>query len=134
MKRRDIDRIGLLLIRDGKILGARTRGKVTFYLPGGKREPGESDLETLRREIREELGTGIKEDSVRPYKVFRAEADGKPKGTMLTMATLFAELAGDEHPCSEIEELGWFSYSEVGRFGKIDKLIFNDLYREGYLK
>ena len=134
MKNRDIDRIGLLLIRDGKILGARTRGRTTFYLPGGKRETGESDLDTLRREVREELGTEVVESSVKPYKIFRAEADGKPKGTMLTMSTLFAELAEEGRPCSEIEELGWFSFAEVARFGKIDKLIFNDLHKEGYLR
>jgi len=50
-----IDNVALVHIHDRKLLVARSRGKDRWYLPGGKREPGESDEETLTREIREEL-------------------------------------------------------------------------------
>ncbi|HET6311147.1 MAG TPA: NUDIX domain-containing protein [Candidatus Nitrosotalea sp.] len=36
-----------------RLLTVRTSGKDAFYLPGGKREPGESDLDALLREVRE---------------------------------------------------------------------------------
>jgi len=35
------------------VLSTRSKGKDTYYLPGGKRESGESDLDTLEREIDE---------------------------------------------------------------------------------
>ena len=129
-----IDRVGLLLIRDGRLLGARTKGKTTFYIPGGKREGDETDLQCLEREIREELGAEITPGSVKPYRLYVDEADGKPAGTMLHMMTIFAELGTDPVPSSEIEEIGWFSYEDVVRFGKIDRQIFEDLKREKYIR
>ncbi len=52
---RIIDKVAWLRIEDGRILSTRSHGKDVFYFPGGKREPGESDLDTLTREIAEEL-------------------------------------------------------------------------------
>ena len=37
-----------------------------FYIPGGKREGAESDLQTLLREIREELAVTLIPETVRP--------------------------------------------------------------------
>ena len=45
-----IDKIAWIHLDDGKILSTRSRGKDVYYLPGGKREPGETDLDTLVRE------------------------------------------------------------------------------------
>lgn len=129
-----IDRTGLLLIRDHKLLGARTKGKTTFYIPGGKREGNESDEECLAREIKEELGAYVVPGSVIPYKLYVDEADGKPAGTMLHMMTMFASLESEPVPSSEIEEIAWFGYGEVYRFGKIDKQIFEDLHKDGYIR
>ncbi|MEV5840425.1 NUDIX domain-containing protein [Streptomyces sp. NPDC051985] len=48
-----------VLVRDGRVLVTRNRGVDVFYFPGGKREPGGSDAETLAREIDEELQSRI---------------------------------------------------------------------------
>ena len=58
-----IDKIAWIRLEDGAILSSRSRGKDVYYLPGGKREPGESDVDTLVREIREELSVAIVPDS-----------------------------------------------------------------------
>ncbi|MFT6248830.1 MAG: hypothetical protein ACJAZQ_002039 [Cognaticolwellia sp.] len=42
---REIDKLAWLYIREGKILSARSKNKELFYIPGGKREKGESDEE-----------------------------------------------------------------------------------------
>src|SRR5579885_2795901 len=54
-----------LLARDGRYLIARRRREAhlggLWEFPGGKREPGESPEDCLRRELREELGIEITE-------------------------------------------------------------------------
>jgi hypothetical protein len=52
MTGRTIDKIAWILLDGGRILSTRSRGKDVYYLPGGKREPGESDVRTLVREVR----------------------------------------------------------------------------------
>jgi 8-oxo-dGTP diphosphatase len=42
--------------REGRILLVRKRNAVFFMQPGGKLEEGETELETLARELNEELG------------------------------------------------------------------------------
>jgi 8-oxo-dGTP pyrophosphatase MutT (NUDIX family) len=53
----DIDRIGVLILRGDRILLCRkNRESARLILPGGRIEPGESDLDCLAREIREAFG------------------------------------------------------------------------------
>jgi 8-oxo-dGTP pyrophosphatase MutT (NUDIX family) len=61
-----IDKVALIRLADGKILSTRSRGKDVYYLPGGKREPGETDVQTLARENREELDVAIAPDGATP--------------------------------------------------------------------
>ena len=52
--------VGAALLRDGRVLASRRTGPshlAGFWeFPGGKVEDGESDVEALERELREELG------------------------------------------------------------------------------
>ncbi|MCU1692758.1 MAG: mismatch repair protein MutT [Frankiales bacterium] len=52
--------VGAALVRDGRVLASRRTGPPSlaglWEFPGGKVEPGESDVEALVRELREELG------------------------------------------------------------------------------
>ncbi|UOQ75947.1 NUDIX domain-containing protein [Hymenobacter sp. 5516J-16] len=50
-----IDKIAWLHLHEGRLLSTRSRGKDRYYIPGGKREAGETDAQTLLREIKEEL-------------------------------------------------------------------------------
>ncbi|MGH1562030.1 NUDIX domain-containing protein [Mumia sp. DW29H23] len=55
--------VGVALVRDGRVLAARrTRPAAAaggWELPGGKVEPGESEIEAARREVAEELGCDV---------------------------------------------------------------------------
>ena len=67
-----IDKSAWLHLHDGRILSTRSRGKDRYYLPGGKREPGETDADTLLREIREELTVTLDPASLQLRGVFTA--------------------------------------------------------------
>lgn len=62
-----------LIVREGRYLIARRKAGVhlggLWEFPGGKREPGESLEDCLRREIREELGVEI--TGLVPFQVLR---------------------------------------------------------------
>ncbi len=128
-----IDKIALLYIKDGRILSSRSRGKDTWYLPGGKRKGLEGDLETLHREIKEELSVNIIPGSETFRGFFEAQAHGKAEGTTVRMTCYSAELDGIPRPDHEIEELAWFTYADRDKGSPVDKLIFDDLYSKGLI-
>jgi 8-oxo-dGTP diphosphatase len=60
-----MEKIAWVVIRDGRLLVARNRDREKFYLPGGRREAGETDAQTLAREVAEELTAVIVESTSR---------------------------------------------------------------------
>ena len=59
MSQPELHGVGVLVVRDGKVLMGRrvsSHGRGTWAPPGGKAEPGETDEETARRELVEETG------------------------------------------------------------------------------
>ena len=94
------------VIRDagGRVLTVRKRGTTAFMLPGGKREPGEADLQALSRELFEELGCDLA--SADHLGTYDAPAANEPD-TRVYGAIYLAEVAGGVLPQAEIEELLW---------------------------
>src|SRR5688572_20087553 len=109
---KNIQKSAWICIKNGKYLVVRAKGKDSFYLPGGKPEPGETNEEALIREIKEELGVDLVRDSIKFAKTFSAQAHGKPEGVMLDMHLYFADYEGDFKPDNEIEELKWITSAE----------------------
>ena len=56
---KEVDKVAFIEIQNGQILSTKSKGKTKYYIPGGKREKGESDEQTLIREIAEELSVAI---------------------------------------------------------------------------
>lgn len=128
---KEIDKIAFIYLKDKKILSSLSKGKDTYYIPGGKREEGESDEETLMRECKEELTIEIKKDSIQYYGTFEAQAHGKAEGVLVRMTCYLADFEGDLVPSSEIQELRWLDYNDLDKISPVDKLIFKDLYEKG---
>lgn len=104
---RPINKVGLALIRDKRLLLARNRGAAVFQIPGGKVEPHDTDdAAALVREIREELGLDLNRGALNFLGLFSAEAAGKP-GQLVTVKLYRTEVAGVPAPQSEIEALIW---------------------------
>ena len=96
------------LIRDdaGRVLLVRKRGTAAFMQPGGKRDTGESDVAALSREIVEELGCRVTQDSARPLGVFDCQAANEP-GFQVRAALYAVDVEGAIKPQAEIDEMVW---------------------------
>ena len=103
------------LVRDerGHILLVRKRGTACFMQPGGKREPGESDLMSLARELEEELGCTLLPETARPMGVFEAPA-AHEAGRTIRASIFAARISGPPRPQAEIEELLWLDPERPG--------------------
>ncbi|MFE0027722.1 NUDIX domain-containing protein [Amycolatopsis sp. NPDC059021] len=128
-----IDKIAWLRLDGGKILSTRSRGKDVYYFPGGKREPGESDLDTLVREIGEELAVTIDRATARHAGTFEAQAHGHDTGITVRMTCYTADYDGVLVPSSEIEEIVWLTYADRDRVSPVDQVIFDHLSAAGLL-
>ncbi|MGW2415724.1 GNAT family N-acetyltransferase [Streptomyces tubercidicus] len=105
--------VSWLHVREGRLLSVRTRGNDTFYLPGGKYEPGETAREALSRELGEELGLVVPVEELSEAFVIHAIAHGK-NGRRLHM-TCFTGGPQDiaPAPAREIAEYAWFDRQEA---------------------
>lgn len=92
--------------RRGRVLLVRKRGSATFIQPGGKREAGEAALQTLARELREELGVRLVEASAQPLGTFEDDAVNEP-GRRVRAEVYRVQVLGEPMPGAEIEELRW---------------------------
>lgn len=129
-----IDKLALIYIRDGKLLFSMSRGKDTWYIPGGKREAGESDEQALRREVVEELSVELKPETIKHYGIFEAQAHGKPEGTIVRMTCYTAEFTGELRAANEIERITFFGYHDKFKRAPVDILILNDLFAKGLIE
>ncbi|GAA1026367.1 MULTISPECIES: NUDIX hydrolase [Amycolatopsis] len=128
-----IDKIAWITFDKGRVLSTRSRGKDVYYLPGGKREPGETDLQTLVREIDEELAVAIAPESARHFGTFQAQAHGHAAGVAVRMTCYTADYRGTLAPSSEIAEIVWLTYADRGRVSPVDQVIFDHLREVGLL-
>lgn len=120
-----IDKLAWIHLHNRKILSTRSRGKDTYYLPGGKRETNETDLQALTREIQEELTVNLVPESVQYLGTFEAQAHGREAGTIVRMTCYTADFEGVLTPAAEIEEMVWFTYQDKEKSSPVDKIIFD---------
>ena len=98
--------IAAAIVRDaaGRILLVRKRNTTAFMQPGGKIEAGERAEDALRREIAEELGSGIRAARF----VQRAQAPAANEPGRIVQADLFeVDLDGAVAIGAEIAESVW---------------------------
>jgi len=128
-----IDKLAWIEIKDRKILSTRTKGKDTYYIPGGKRESQESDKEALIREIKEELSVSLNENSLKFFGSFEAQAHGKAEGVLVKMTCYTGNYSGTIKANSEIEEVVWLSHKDKDKSSAVDKIIFDYCKDEGLI-
>ena len=126
-----IDTVAWVRLENGRILCARPRDKDVFYIPGGKREGTETDLQTLLREIAEELTVTLLSGTAVHVGTYQA---AEPDGPVVRMSCYTAEYTGTLAASSEIDELAWFCYADRPRVPPVDQLLFDHLEAAGQLR
>ena len=127
MEKTFIDKLAWIYIKDRKILSSRSRGKDTYYIPGGKRAEGESDEQALVREVKEELSVDLIPATLRHFGVFEAQAHGKPEGIIVRMTCYTGEYEGAISPAAEVEEIIWLTHAGREKSSPVDKIILDYL-------
>ncbi|WIB62034.1 NUDIX domain-containing protein [Curtobacterium sp. MCLR17_007] len=110
----------LVLVRDRRVLMVRARGRDVLYLPGGKVEPGESAVQAVVREAREETSLTFTPDDVDEFAVVTEPAHGQEPGTVVAMTLFVARTPGvldTARPVAsaEVDEVEWVTAADADR-------------------
>lgn len=132
---RTIKKVALAVFKDKKLLQVRSaKNPEVFFTLGGKPEEGESDIEALKREVKEEINCDIDESSISFLTEFEDIAHGKEEA-MLKIRMYEGGLIGTPKPSSEIAEIGYFdTNSDKKNLSTIaQRTIFPWLKSHGYI-
>ncbi|WP_308600405.1 NUDIX domain-containing protein [uncultured Dysgonomonas sp.] len=104
--------VGLLVIKNDKLLLAYSNNKRAWYLPGGKIETDELPQQSLVREIWEELTLRIDVKLLKYYCHITAPAYGEDENLIMEQDCYLYELHENISPNNEIGPIKFFdSYS-----------------------
>ncbi len=129
-----IDKLAFIHVKDKQVLVTLSKGKDVWYIPGGKREGTETDIEALTREVKEELNVDLIPGTIRHFGTFEAQAHGKEEGTAVRMTCFMGDFTGEITASSEIAKVDMFWYSQKEKTSLVDHLIFNALKEKGLIE
>lgn len=123
---RPINKIGLAVIRDGRLLVVRNSGTKLFLMPGGRVEPYDAnEVAALSREIEEELACALVSQGLRYLGVFSDIAANDP-GRVVQIKLYMGEIDGVPKVSSEIEEMLWFDLLDTDR-SQLSPIVANKI-------
>ncbi|OGM92713.1 hypothetical protein A2372_00760 [Candidatus Wolfebacteria bacterium RIFOXYB1_FULL_54_12] len=107
--------INVLAIRDNEIL--LVKKNETWILPGGKPMEGESEMDCLQREIKEELPL-VEVSNIRYFNDFVGITPHK--GDMLRAKVYWGDVKGEIKPNAEINSAQWVKREKMEEYALSD--------------
>ncbi|MEP3784149.1 NUDIX domain-containing protein [Ascidiaceihabitans sp.] len=121
-----INKVGLAVLDDNRLLLVRNEGTEALLMPGGKVEDYDpSDEAALAREIREELDCNVEKTTLQFLGVFSDVAANNP-GKTVDIKLYAGSLVGEPRISSEIAELVWFDLTSVD-FDRLSPIVANKI-------
>lgn len=129
-----IDKVGGIILKDKKILVQRKKNnREECIIPGGKREGNETDLETLKRELMEELSVKLINATFIGGFDDIAVFSNEP----IHVQTYLAQIEGEIKCNNEIKEAIWIdkNYKQEGiKVGSIlGEYVIPELIKKGLM-
>lgn len=116
--------IRAIIIKDKKVLLVTGHGADFYWTPGGGMEPGETPEQTLRRELREELGVEVL--SAHPYSTYVYEDQ--------QVENFRVEITGDITPGEEITDIAWYAPASAIKVSRgFRDMVLPDLLKKGLI-
>ena len=126
-----IRKIAGCLIKDNKLLVVRKKGKEIYTSLGGRPEAGETEEETLRREVKEEIDCDVTASAY----VGTFEEKAVFDDAIVQLVTYIIEVKGTPRITdSELEEFIWVTADEPRLADGLKKHIVPVLVQKGLLK
>ncbi len=118
--RRPIAAVGAFIVRDdGRILMVRRAhdpGAGEWSIPGGAIELGETSVEAVKREVREEVGIGISDPKlIDIYDSILRDSEGRIRYHYVIIEYVARPLSLSIEPSGEVLEYRWLSLGEIMR-------------------
>ncbi len=126
-----IDAVGWVYVSDRKLLCVRSQDKDAFYLPGGKRELGESDWEAIAREVQEEIGLTLVPGSLKPFSTIKSAAHGHGPNAKVVLICYESGFRGDIQADAEIAEIAWFGHGDRCQCAPATAIVLEQLHQQG---
>jgi 8-oxo-dGTP pyrophosphatase MutT (NUDIX family) len=129
-----IRKIGLVVVKNKKLLLVKKRGLDKLIMPGGKRRGKESQQQCIIRELKEELNVRVDRTSLKFLGRFE-DISAENKNTIVVMELYHGNINGKPQPQQEIEEYMWFAITDNRNLLSpiIKNKIFMYLINKGFL-
>jgi 8-oxo-dGTP diphosphatase len=96
-----------ILIKDKKLLVEKSDNKDFFVAPGGSIEDGETPIEALIRELKEEFDINVLVDDLEEFGIFTANAAGQENKVVKMETFIVKKWDKEPTPHAEVREILW---------------------------
>ncbi|ELC3206665.1 NUDIX domain-containing protein [Vibrio parahaemolyticus] len=116
-----------IIIENRSLLVLRSKGKDTFFAPGGKPDICESSEDALVRELNEEVGITLKKDDYSFFNSYTAPASGNEDINVEMDVYMINTYKGKIKLASEIDEMKWVNTSNINKV-KVSSIFKNKVF------